>query len=95
MDYRPPTATPEPTTTTKGKGSVSTAAPTTLAPPTAPERTAKASQQLTAAPRGREQTVQLATRISPEIADLIDAAAIRTGYSKRNIIEQAIQQVWG
>jgi len=39
--------------------------------------------------------VQLATRISPGIADLIDAAAARTGYSKRSIIEQAIQQVWG
>jgi predicted transcriptional regulator len=39
--------------------------------------------------------VQLATRISPDIAALIDAAAARTGYSKRNVIEQAIQQVWG
>jgi hypothetical protein len=81
----------------KGKDtrSVSAAAPTTTAPPVAPEGTAKASQQLMVAPRGREQTVQLATRISPEIADLIDGAANRTGYSKRNIIEQAIQQVWG
>lgn len=74
---------------------MSAAAPKTAAAPAVPEVTTKAGQQLTAAPRGREQTVQLATRISPEIAALIDAAANRTGYSKRNIIEQAIQRVWG
>ena len=98
VDYRPPVTTsaptPEPGTTSKGKDtpSVSAAAPTASAPSSAP---AKAAPQARPTARGREQTVQLATRISPEVADLIDAAAARTGYSKRNVIEQAIQQVWG
>jgi uncharacterized protein (DUF1778 family) len=38
--------------------------------------------------------VQLATRVRPEIAALIDAAANRTGQSKREIIEQVTQQAW-
>jgi hypothetical protein len=96
-DYHPPTTaptpTPEPTTTSsKGKDAlgVSAAAAPAIAAPAA-----RSVQQPTIAPRGREQTVQLATRISPDIAALIDAAAARTGYSKRNVIEQAVRQVWG
>lgn len=97
VDYHPPvtapTPTPEPTAAAKGKDtlSVSAAAPAATASPEA----ASSVQPPTIAHRGREQTVQLATRISPDIAALIDAAAARTGYSKRNVIEQAIQQVWG
>jgi hypothetical protein len=94
VDYRPPTTmpTPPPESNTppeeKDTPSVSAAVTTATAP------IAPAAPQLMAAPRGREQTVQLATRISPEIAVLIDAAANRTGQSKRQIIEQAIQQAW-
>ncbi|MEA9986084.1 hypothetical protein [Subtercola sp. RTI3] len=70
---------------------MSAAAPKTSAAPAV----ATSVQPPVVAPRGREQTVQLATRISPDIAALIDDAAARTGYSKRNVIEQAIQQLWG
>jgi hypothetical protein len=94
VDYRPAATTPAPTTSVEGKDtlSVSAAAPTAAAPPTS---AAKPVQVPADAPRRREQTVQLATRVSPGVAALIDAAAARTGYSKRNVIEQAIQQFWG
>lgn len=45
-------------------------------------------------PRGREATVQLATRISPEIDAILTAAASRTGQPKRTLVEEAIKHTW-
>lgn len=90
VDYRPSQPQPTRTTTTdategKDTRSVPAAAPTALV---------STGPQLAQAPRGREQTVQLATRVSPEIAALIDKASSRTGQSKRQVIEEAIRQAW-
>lgn len=93
MDYRPAHSEPAaaPAAPVEGKGAPSASA---AAPSAAPATTKTPAPEFTTAPRGREQTVQLATRVSPEIAALIDAAASRTGQSKRQIIEHAIRQAW-
>jgi len=95
IDYKPATSEPQPTPTTstresapaegKGARSVPAAAPT----PQASTQAAPAASA-PAASGGREQTVQLSSRVSPQIAQLIDAAAARTGRSKRELIEAAI-----
>ncbi|KAA9106001.1 ribbon-helix-helix protein, CopG family [Microbacterium rhizomatis] len=41
--------------------------------------------------RGRELTVQLAARVSPDVTDLVDRAAAMTGRSKRDLVEDAIR----
>jgi hypothetical protein len=66
----------------KDTPSVSAAAPTIPVQRTEP-------QQLNAG--GREVTVQLATRVSPEVAAMVDAEYARTGRSKRALIEEAIR----
>lgn len=88
IDYKPtPTTSTSESTPAEGKGtqSVPAAAPTPPAStPTAP------AAPVSAASSGREQTVQLSSRVSPQIAQLVDAAAVRTGRSKRELIEAAI-----
>lgn len=88
VDYRH-TQT-EPTAPIEGKGAPSVPA----AAPEPATATATAPQVFAGPPARREQTVQLATRISPEVAALVDAAAARTGYTKRQIVEHAIRQTW-
>lgn len=95
IDYKPTAPEPQPTPATptsestpaegKGTQSVPAAAPT----PPASTPTAAAAP-VSAASNGREQTVQLSSRVSPQIAQLVDAAAVRTGRSKRELIEAAI-----
>lgn len=52
-------------------------------------------QELPHAPeQRREATVQLATRISPDVDAVLNAAAARTGYKKRALVEEAIMKTW-
>ena len=39
-------------------------------------------------------TVQLSTRISPDVNDVLTLAKQRTGKSKRTLIEEAIVKMW-
>jgi hypothetical protein len=90
VDYRPPAAaapvpTPAPTSPGEGKDTsrVSAAA-------SKPATTKPAAEPETKAP-GREVTVQLATRVKPSVATLVDNGYARTGRSKRELIEEAIE----
>lgn len=86
VDYHPPAPTPAKPVTASVDGkdtpSVSAAAATPTVPRSQPP-------QLNAG--GRELTVQLATRVSPEVAAMVDAEYARTGRSKRALIEEAIR----
>lgn len=44
---------------------------------------------------GVEVTVQLSTRISPDVNDVLTQANQRTGKRKRALIEEAILRTWG
>ncbi|MBP2436933.1 hypothetical protein [Microbacterium amylolyticum] len=48
-----------------------------------------------APPRRRDVTVQFGTRLSEEIANLIDEIHFREGLTKRQIVEDAVRQTWG
>ena len=48
-----------------------------------------------AAAGGVEVTVQLSTRISPDVNDVLTQANQRTGKKKRALIEEAILRTWG
>lgn len=48
-----------------------------------------------AAAGGVEVTVQLSTRISPDVNDVLTQANQRTGKRKRALIEEAILRTWG
>lgn len=95
VEFRPgPVTTPQTPSapasgTTEGKG-----ASTPAAAPAAPTRPTVAPPADTA-PIGREVTVQLSTRISPDVDALLSAAAARTGKKKRALIEEAITNLWG
>ncbi|EIC06685.1 hypothetical protein OR221_3209 [Microbacterium laevaniformans OR221] len=80
---------PAPTVPVEGKGA--------LAPAAAPERPAAADRVATTAPQvtgGVEPTVQLATRISLDVNDVLTKAQQRTGKKKRALIEEAILRTW-
>jgi hypothetical protein len=79
-------ASPAPTQPQEPEGKGAAPAPAAAAPPTL--TAVRAPQQLTG---GREVTVQLATRVSPDVAAMIDAEFSRTGRSKRALIEEAIR----
>lgn len=94
IDYRPGTQESAPSTTPtppsipdegKGARSVTAAASTPAA-----SSSAGTPAMSAAAPR-REQTVQLSTRVSPDVTDIIDRAAAATGRSKRDLVEEAIR----
>lgn len=95
IDYRPTAqeSAPAPATVTsatvpdEGKGARSVPA----AAPTPPASTSTAPAAIAPITRGREQTVQLSTRVSPDVTDIIDQAAATTGRSKRDLVEEAIR----
>lgn len=71
------------------------------APAVAPERAAAAPQPSPAAQPpaiapvgGIEVTVQLSTRVSPDVNDVLTQAKQRTGKNKRALIEEAIMKTW-
>lgn len=80
-----PTVAP---TALEGKG-----APVPAAAPVAPAQPAAAAtvQQMTG---GVEPTVQLATRVSLNVNDVLTKAQQRTGKKKRALIEEAILRTW-
>lgn len=86
IDYKPATSAPgfaaEP-----ASEPAPAAAPTR---PTTPPRSAPAQD----ASGGVEVTVQLSTRISPDVNDVLTQANIRTGKKKRALIEEAILRTW-
>lgn len=70
-------------------------------PSTRPAAPAAPAGQATTTPKaqtpppsvsGREATVQLGVRVSPEISDLVDAAHRRTGRTRRDLVEDAIRR---
>lgn len=96
IDYRPtsqehapaPATSTSATTPVEGKGTPRVPA----AAPTPPASTSTAAPAIIGtATRGREQTVQLSTRVSPDVTDIIDQAAAATGRSKRDLVEEAIR----
>jgi hypothetical protein len=103
IDYKPspaPTAAPAtaPHRPAEGKGAE---APAAAPSPDTTSTRAGASTLATPAAGGPEVTVQLATRISPEVAAVLDAAIVRekarrgSKASKRALIEEAILALWG
>lgn len=96
IDYGTRAAPTTQPTTVEGKGAA--------APAAAPDRAEAPTQQppLAAAPTagtiapvgGMEVTVQLSTRISPDVNDVLTLAKQRTGKSKRTLIEEAIVKMW-
>lgn len=95
IDYRPapqePAPAPLPSTSdtapAEGKGTPRVPA----AAPTPPASTSTATPAIVATTHGREQTVQLSTRVSPDVTAIIDQAAAATGRSKRELVEEAIR----
>lgn len=91
-------AAPAPTAPVEGKG-----APAPAAAPAAVTRPAEVAQPVEAAQSatvpqasgGVEPTVQLATRISLDVNDVLTKAYQRTGKKKRALIEEAILRTWG
>jgi len=47
------------------------------------------------ATRRGEATVQVATRVSEEVASIIDRTAASEGMTKREVIERAVRLTWG
>lgn len=45
--------------------------------------------------RRREETVQLASRVSPAVAELVAHVAAELGTTNRWVLETALQQYWG
>lgn len=92
IDYRPTLQEPAPaparstsdTEPAEGKG-------TPRVPAAAPTPQSTAAPAIVATARGREQTVQLSTRVSPDVTAIIDQAAAATGRSKRELVEEAIR----
>lgn len=86
IDYKPATSAPafaaEP-----AREAAPEAAPTR---PTQSPRSAPAQD----ASGGVEITVQLSTRISPDVNEVLTQASIRTGRKKRALIEEAIMRTW-
>ena len=82
-----------PTTPVEGKGAPAPAAAPEqpAAAPTAPVVPASAPQTPAG---GAEVTVQLATRISLNVNDVLTQAYRRTGKKKRELIEEAILRTW-
>ncbi|QCR42115.1 hypothetical protein C1N74_16110 (plasmid) [Microbacterium sp. SGAir0570] len=103
IDYKPsPAPAPAPATVSnspiEGKGAEAPAA----APSHAPTTNARFAASTPPAPvaGGSEVTVQLATRISPDVAAVLDAAVARekarrgSKASKRVLVEEAILALW-
>lgn len=94
IDYRPggadedkPTSLPPATTGPAAAAGSAPTAPATEAP--APTSTPSAVAG------GVEVTVQLSTRVSPDVNDVLTEAKLRTGKAKRALIEEAILRTWG
>ena len=89
IDYKPATSAP----TFAAEPAREPAPPAVAAPtrPTQPPRSAPAQD----ASGGVEVTVQLSTRISPDVNDVLTQASVRTGRKKRALIEEAIMRTWG
>ncbi len=60
-----------------------------------PHKDAAGGMAKGAPPRRRDVTVQFGTRLSEEIANLIDEIHFREGLTKRQIVEDAVRQTWG
>jgi hypothetical protein len=64
--------------------------------PASADRTPPAGAQTAPATgrRGAEPTVQLNVRVSGDVNDIIDAAVVASGSTKRQLIEQAIRATY-
>lgn len=69
-----------------------TSAPTFAAAPTRETTPAAPTTQETSG--GVEATVQLSTRVSLDVNDVLTQAHLRTGKKKRALIEEAILRTW-
>lgn len=88
--------TTAPTSPVEGKGAPAPAAAPEqpAAAPTAPAVPAVPAAVTQAPAGGVEATVQLATRISLNVNDVLTKAYQRTGMKKRALIEEAILRTW-
>lgn len=95
IDYRPTAPAPSTTTVTSAPDEGKGAQPPAAAPKVeAPAATRAAALPAAVVPE-LDITVQSGIRWSPDTENTIRAAKVRTGKTRRALVEEAIAQVWG
>ena len=59
------------------------------------EKTDPAATSAPAAPRRREATIPLGTRVAPDVMELLDLVVAEQNVTQRAAIEMAIRSYWG